>query len=106
MGTRCLVGCLVLAQGQCQPLVGVALRGARMTFSRPTCRDVPWMIGLWLWADALARLRSDERRLIRLRYVSGFTSVELAESPRLTPDGVRTRLKRILDRLRKELRDG
>ena len=63
-------------------------------------------IGLIDLADALARLQPDERRLIGLRYVSGFTSVELAESLHLTPDGVRTRLKRILDRLRKELGDG
>ena len=63
-------------------------------------------IGLIDLGDALARLRPDERRLIALRYVAGFTSVELAESLHLTPDGVRTRLKRILDRLRKELGDG
>jgi RNA polymerase sigma factor (sigma-70 family) len=63
-------------------------------------------IGLIDLANALARLKPDERRLIGLRYVSGFTSVELAEWLHLTPDGVRTRLKRILDRLRKELGDG
>lgn len=63
-------------------------------------------IGLIDLANALARLRPDERRLIALRYVSGFTSVELADSLHLTPEGVRTRLKRVLDRLRKELGDG
>ena len=63
-------------------------------------------IGLIDLANALARLSADERRLIGLRYVSGFTSVELAESLHLSPEGVRTRLKRIVDRLRKELGDG
>ena len=80
----------------------VAMAGDAL--DRPTA-DVD-RIGLIDLADALARLRPDERRLIGLRYVSGFTSVELAESLHLTPDGVRTRLKRILDRLRKELGDG
>lgn len=54
---------------------------------------------------ALATLRPDERRLIGLRYVSGFSAPELAEALRLSPEGVRTRLKRIMDRLRVELSD-
>ena len=77
-----------LRVGQCQPLVDVALDGTRMTFSRPDLPGSP----------------VDDRTVGC--YISGFTSVELAESLHLTPDGVRTRLKRILDRLRKELRDG
>ena len=54
-------------------------------------------------ARALATLRPDDRRLIGLRYVSGFNSTELAEAFGMSPEGVRTRLKRILERLRKEL---
>ena len=54
---------------------------------------------------ALATLRPDERRLIGLRYVSGFSAPELAEILHLSPEGVRTRLKRIMDRLRTELSD-
>lgn len=56
-------------------------------------------------ARALATLRPDERQLIGLRYVAGFSAPELAEALHLTPEGVRTRLKRILDRLRRELGD-
>ena len=54
---------------------------------------------------ALATLRPDERRLIGLRYVSGFSAIELAAVLRLSPEGVRSRLKRIMDRLRRELTD-
>ena len=54
-------------------------------------------------ARALATLRPDDRRLIGLRYVSGFNASELAEAFGISPEGVRTRLKRILERLRKEL---
>jgi RNA polymerase sigma-70 factor, ECF subfamily len=54
-------------------------------------------------ARALATLRPDDRRLIGLRYVSGFNAPELAEAFGISPEGVRTRLKRILERLRKEL---
>lgn len=56
-------------------------------------------------ARALATLRAEDRRLIGLRYVSGFNATELAEAFGMSPEGVRTRLKRILDRLRKELGD-
>ena len=52
---------------------------------------------------ALATLKPDERRLVALRYVSGFTAPEIAPMLGLSPEGVRSRLKRILDRLRKEL---
>ena len=54
---------------------------------------------------ALATLKPDERRLVALRYVSGFSSPEIAPMLGLSPEGVRSRLKRILDRLRKELGD-
>jgi RNA polymerase sigma-70 factor (ECF subfamily) len=57
-------------------------------------------------ARALATLKPDERQLIGLRYVSGFSAPELAAALHMSPEGVRTRLKRILDRLRMELGDG
>lgn len=56
-------------------------------------------------ARALATLRPDDRRLIGLRYVSGYNATELGEALGISPGGVRTRLKRILERLRKELGD-
>lgn len=63
-------------------------------------------VGMLDLSNALGRLRADERQLIALRYVSGFNSNELAEAMGMSPAGVRTRLKRILDRLRRELDDG
>ena len=54
-------------------------------------------------ARALGTLRPDERQLIGLRYVSGFSAPELGEIFGISPEGVRSRLKRILARLRKEL---
>lgn len=54
-------------------------------------------------SKALAGLKAEERTLIGLRYVAGFSAPELAETLGLSPEGVRSRLKRILDRLRVEL---
>lgn len=56
-------------------------------------------------ARALATLRPDERRLIGLRYVSGFNATELGQILGISPEGVRSRLKRILTRLRRELEE-
>lgn len=52
---------------------------------------------------ALGRLDPRDRELLALRYVLGFTSVELADYLSLTPEGVRSRLRRLLERLRAEL---
>ena len=52
---------------------------------------------------ALATLRPEDRRLVGLRYVSGFSATELAPILGISPEGVRSRLKRILARLRTEL---
>lgn len=54
-------------------------------------------------ARALATLKPADRRLIALRYVSGYSAPEIAPMLGLSPEGVRSRLKRILDRLRKDL---
>lgn len=54
-------------------------------------------------AQALAGLKPEDRALIGLRYVAGFSAPELAGTLGLSPEGVRSRLKRILDRLRMEL---
>jgi RNA polymerase sigma-70 factor (ECF subfamily) len=52
---------------------------------------------------ALERLGPDDRALLAMRYVAGFDSTELSAIVGLTPAGVRTRLKRLLGRLRREL---
>jgi len=57
-------------------------------------------------AAALRHLDARDRQLIGLRYVSGLTSDEISSSVGLSPSGVRVRLGRVLERLRRELIDG
>ena len=52
---------------------------------------------------AMARLDPDDRALLAMRYVAGFSSVELADVVGLSPPGTRARLSRLLKRLREEL---
>jgi RNA polymerase sigma-70 factor (ECF subfamily) len=52
---------------------------------------------------ALRRLDPDERALLAMRYVAGFSSTELAEVIGITPSGTRNRLERLTTRLRQEL---
>ncbi len=54
-------------------------------------------------AEALARLKPEERTLIGLRYAAGLDSAEIGEVLRMSASGVRSRLDRVLDRLRAEL---
>lgn len=56
-------------------------------------------------ANALAHLKSDERALLAMRYGAGLDSSEIATLIMMSPSGVRSRLARLLDRLRKELDD-
>jgi RNA polymerase sigma factor (sigma-70 family) len=54
-------------------------------------------------ARALAHLSADDRALIALRYVAGLDATEIATGLRMSPSGVRSRLARLLQRLRTEL---
>lgn len=54
---------------------------------------------------ALARLKPDERSLLALRYVSGLDSTDIAEQLGMSASGVRSRLSRLVERLRKDLDD-
>jgi RNA polymerase sigma-70 factor (ECF subfamily) len=54
---------------------------------------------------ALARLHPDERALLAMRYVAGFDSNELAAATGISASGVRSRIERLLKRLREDLRD-
>jgi RNA polymerase sigma-70 factor, ECF subfamily len=54
-------------------------------------------------SKALGLLEVQDRQLLALRYIAGFSSTELAAHLDMSPAGVRSRLKRLLDRLRKEL---
>ena len=52
---------------------------------------------------ALGRLSGAERELLALRFAVGLPSAEIAEHLGLSPEGARTRLHRVLQRLRREL---
>jgi RNA polymerase sigma-70 factor (ECF subfamily) len=55
---------------------------------------------------AMAGLHPDDRALLAMRYVAGFTAVELSSAIGLSPPGTRARLARLLKRLREELEHG
>lgn len=61
--------------------------------------------GLLDLAAALRQLPPDDRALLALRYVADFDATELGRALGLTPSGVRSRLSRLLARLRTELDD-
>jgi RNA polymerase sigma factor (sigma-70 family) len=52
---------------------------------------------------ALGTLSPDDRRLLAMRYVADLDSTVIASRLGMTASGVRSRLSRTLDRLRREL---
>jgi RNA polymerase sigma-70 factor (ECF subfamily) len=56
-------------------------------------------------ARAMARLSADDRALLALRYIVGLDAEELGVLTGRSASGVRTRLCRLTERLRKELPD-
>ena len=54
----------------------------------------------------MARLEPDDRALLAMRYVAGFDATELAAATGISPSGTRSRLERLLRRLREDLDDG
>lgn len=55
--------------------------------------------------SALGRLRPEERQILALRHVAGFDATEIGRAMGLSPSGVRSRLARATQRLRRELHD-
>ena len=55
---------------------------------------------------AMARLAPDDRALLAMRYVAGLDSNELSMATGISPSGTRSRIQRLLKRLREDLRDG
>ena len=53
--------------------------------------------------EALQRLRPRDREILARRYALGETSQEISEHVGLSDSGVRVRIGRVLDSLRKEL---
>jgi RNA polymerase sigma factor (sigma-70 family) len=56
-------------------------------------------------AVALRRLSPEDRTLLALRHVAGFDSSEIGRELGMSPSGVRSRLARLVERLRSELQD-
>jgi RNA polymerase sigma factor (sigma-70 family) len=54
---------------------------------------------------ALSRLDPDDAALLAMRYVAGFDSNELAAATGISPSGTRSRIERLLKRLREDLGD-
>lgn len=54
-------------------------------------------------AAALSRLAPEDRQLIALKYVMGWSSAEVAKVLGLSPSGARVRLSRAIGRLRRDL---
>ena len=54
-------------------------------------------------ADVLTRLKPEERTLVGLRYAAGLDSAEIGTVLGMSASGVRSRLNRLLDRLRAEV---
>jgi RNA polymerase sigma factor (sigma-70 family) len=54
---------------------------------------------------AFRLLPPDDRTLLSLRYVAGFDATEIGVAMGLTPSGVRSRLSRLVERLRTEMGD-
>ncbi len=57
-------------------------------------------------SNALHRLSPEDRALVALRYLVDLDSAEIGTLTGRSASGVRTRLARVLDRLREELDDG
>jgi RNA polymerase sigma factor (sigma-70 family) len=56
-------------------------------------------------AVALRRLSAEDRALLALRHVAGFDATEIGRAMGISPSGVRSRLARLMTRLRTELED-
>jgi RNA polymerase sigma-70 factor, ECF subfamily len=54
---------------------------------------------------ALSRLDPDDAALLAMRYVAGFDSNELSAATGISPSGTRSRIERLLRRLREDLGD-
>jgi RNA polymerase sigma factor (sigma-70 family) len=55
--------------------------------------------------SAIRRLPAEDRTLIALRYVAGFDATEIGRTVGISPSGVRSRLSRLVARLREEVGD-
>ena len=71
----------------------------------PTRLGDPERAALIDLANALGRLDPKDRAIVGLRYIGGFESGEIGRALGMSASGVRVRLHRLLERLRKDLGD-
>lgn len=103
-----------------QWLMAIAVNEARQTIRRRRQIQVVTIeVADLEWADtdpasrtadadllaAVRRLTADERSILALRYVAGYDAVEIGRALGMSASGVRSRLSRIVARLREELQD-
>lgn len=67
--------------------------------------DPAWRASDDVLVAAIRRLPVEDRSLIALRYVAGFDATEIGQSLGMSASGVRTRLSRLVARLRTEVGD-
>jgi RNA polymerase sigma factor (sigma-70 family) len=67
--------------------------------------DPAWRSGDDELVAAIRRLPAEDRSLIALRYVAGFDATEIGRTLGMSASGVRTRLSRLVAKLRMEVGD-
>jgi RNA polymerase sigma-70 factor (ECF subfamily) len=87
-----------LRRGRRRPVVDISV-----SLDRHGDGDPADGIGLVDLERALRRLRPEDRSLIALRYVAGLDSSEIAAQLGVSASGVRSRLARLIERLRTDL---
>lgn len=68
-------------------------------------QDPGTRVGTFDLESALRRLPPDDRAILALRHVAGFDATEIGRAVGMSASGVRTRLARLMARLRSELDD-
>ena len=71
----------------------------------PMARDPADGIAVVDLKRALRRLKPDEQSFLALRFVAGLDSTQIGQQAGMSGSGARTRLSRLLQRLRKDLDD-
>lgn len=85
---------------QRRQVVAVRLEFAEERVGAPDPYASPAVLDM---TSVLARLKPEERALVGLRYAAGLDSAEIGAVLGMSASGVRSRLDRLLDRLRAEL---
>jgi RNA polymerase sigma factor (sigma-70 family) len=90
----------LLRRRRARPVTEIPVDGVATEASDPQSRS-----GLIDLSAALARLDPDDRALLALRFAGGFDATEIGHALGMSASGVRSRLSRLVARLRTELGD-